>query len=97
MLIKPGLSTATYPVRIVRIDLVPVLQVGHHARSELELRGEGLKLCWSTLILPIVVSIFTGSSTTLITEGNNFKGFAGRAGAGRILMLILEILLAPLK
>ena len=42
MLIKPGLSTATYPVQIVRIDLVPVLQVGHCARSELELRGEGM-------------------------------------------------------
>ena len=41
MLIKPGLSLATDSVRIVRIDLVPVLQAGCRARSELELRGEG--------------------------------------------------------
>ena len=41
MLIKPGLSTATYLVRIVRIDSVTVLQVGRCARSELELIGEG--------------------------------------------------------
>ena len=41
MLIKPGLSLATYSVWIVRIDLVPVLQAGCRARSELELRGEG--------------------------------------------------------
>ena len=41
MLIKPRLSLATYPVRIVRIDSVPVLHVGHRAGSELELRGRG--------------------------------------------------------
>ena len=41
MLIKPELSTATYLVRIVRIDSVPVLQVGRRAGSKLELIGEG--------------------------------------------------------
>ena len=41
MLIKPGVSLATNPVRIVRIDSVPVLQVGRCAGSELELRGRG--------------------------------------------------------
>ena len=41
MLIKPGLSSATYLVRIVRIDSVPVLQAGCRVGSELELRGEG--------------------------------------------------------
>ena len=41
MLIKPGLSSATYSVRIVRIDSVPVLQAGCRAGFELELRGEG--------------------------------------------------------
>ena len=41
MLIKPGLSLATYLVRIVRIDSVPILQVGHRAGSELEPRGRG--------------------------------------------------------
>ena len=45
MLIKPGLSSATYSVRIVRIDSVPELQAGCRARSELELRrGVGLKI-----------------------------------------------------
>ena len=38
MLIKPGLSSATYLVRIVRIDSVPVLQ----ARAER--RGVGLTI-----------------------------------------------------
>ena len=41
MLIKPGVSLATNPVRIVRIDSVPVLHVGCCAGSELELRGKG--------------------------------------------------------
>ena len=41
MLIKHGLSSATYSVRIVRIDSVPVQQAGCRAGSELELRGEG--------------------------------------------------------
>ena len=41
MLIKPRLSLATYSVRIVRIDSVPVLQAGCRAGSKLELRGEG--------------------------------------------------------
>ena len=41
MLIKPGLSLATYPVWIVRIDSLLVLQVGRRVGSELELRGRG--------------------------------------------------------
>ena len=47
MLIKPRLSLATYLVWIVRIDSVPILQVGRCTRPELELRGrgEGLKIC----------------------------------------------------
>ena len=46
MLHLAKLSLATYPVRIVKIDSVPVLQVGCRARSELELRGRGgLKIC----------------------------------------------------
>ena len=40
-LLNTGLSLATYLVGIVKIDSVPVLQVGCHARSELELRGGG--------------------------------------------------------
>ena len=40
-LIKPGPSSATYSVQIVRIDSVPVLQAGCRAGYELELRGEG--------------------------------------------------------
>ena len=87
MLIKPGLSSATYSERIVRIDWVPVLQARCRAGSELELRGEGWdsKFTRQSLILLIVISIFTGSSTTLITEGNSFKGFTARVGRAKFL------------
>ena len=42
-LLNPGSLQLTYPVRIVKIDLVPVLQAERRAGSELELRGEESK------------------------------------------------------
>ena len=41
MLHLAELSLATYPVRIVKIDSVPVLQVGCRAESDVELRRRG--------------------------------------------------------